>query len=108
MKGTEIMNKTMMIFVAGGLLGASSFAAETSLPPFYETANAIQAIVSSPEVARELEPAAINSISREGSSYLVVAGQCALTVNVKCEDNQRIGPCEIVLEVGHGNCLPRP
>lgn len=85
----------------------SAFAA---LPPFYQTAKEIKAILESSEVADKLGSGrAISSIVREGSNYLVTAGDCALDVQIVYVSPPKpgfVGPAQFELHVGQVHCLP--
>ena len=84
----------------------ASFAA---LPPFYQSVREIEAIVTAPELGKKLEAGgSISSISKNGTSYMVVAGDCAVNVGIKSmpADPKLIGPKKFKVVIGEVVCTP--
>ncbi len=95
-----------MIAVAGGVAAASS--ASAALPPYWQSAKEIAAIVNDQRVHDALkyeEP--ILSISTTGNDiYELKTKRCSLTVTIvdKPSDSQVMGPRQFDVEVGQADC----
>lgn len=88
---------------------AATQSAFAALPPYAQSAKEIKAILDNEEVARQLSPGQINSVTRTEVGYLVTAGDCAITVQVTYVIPPLpdfAGPAQLELHVGQANCLP--
>lgn len=79
-----------------------------ALPPYYNSAREIKAILDSEQVYRQLGIVrSIDSITRYENGYSVSAGDCAVNVGVKYLPTRMIGAGQFELQVGLVTCLPR-
>jgi len=103
--------KTLFALVA---LFALTSSASAALPPFYQSARELRAILDSPEVAQSLGSGRqISSIVRNDggrtTSYDVTTSECTLNVEIHYMPpvGGIAGPARFELEVGIAACLPR-
>jgi len=95
-----------MIALAGCIAAAN--AASAALPPYWQSAREIEAIVNDQRVHDALkyeEP--IQSISTTGNDiYQLETERCSLTVTIvdKPSDSTMVGPRQFDLEVGQADC----
>ncbi|MGO4727524.1 MULTISPECIES: hypothetical protein [unclassified Inquilinus] len=94
---------------AGGaaaiLLVAAMAGAQAALPPYWQRAAEIQAILDNGDVARKLDEAPIDRIERVGDDlYRIQAGTCALDIRVVGESRSDPGPRKFRLEIGDPAC----
>lgn len=84
-------------------------AAQAALPPYYQRAREIEAIVNSADVANKLGKAPIDQIERPSEDlYRVRAGSCTLEVRVVDDTGSKepgwAGPRRFKLDVGKPAC----
>lgn len=84
------MKKFLFAFLAIMPLAASAFAL---LPPLYETAAVIKAIVTDPQLGQKLEAGeVIVTIQRNETGYEVITNKHRVQVDVTNEPAERPGP----------------
>lgn len=77
------------------------------LPPYYESAKEIIAILSDARVAEKITSGrVINSITKTESGYMISAGTCTLQIKIKYLPlpNGMVGPAVFEIEPGELNC----
>ena len=83
----------------------ASFSAYSALPPFYQSRNEIQAILSSPALIEQLGSVRpIQKIKKTSNGYQVSTNQCKVHVWVKYISSQKIGPRRFTLDVSPVVC----
>jgi hypothetical protein len=84
--------------------------AEAALPPYYQRAAELEAIIHSGDVEASLMEAPIDTIERTGEDiYRVTGGPCVVEVRIVDDTSVDhpdgwVGPREFVLEVGEATC----
>ncbi|HMG49385.1 MAG TPA: hypothetical protein VK597_02250 [Inquilinus sp.] len=87
------------------LLVAPTAGARAALPPYWQRAAEIQAILDNGDVARKLDEAPIDRIERVGNDlYRIQAESCALDIRIVGESRSDPGPRKFRLEVGDPAC----
>jgi hypothetical protein len=98
------------IFLALALAACAAVPALAALPPYYQRASEIQAILDSDEVREKLKQMPIDAItSTDADVYQVVGGDCRLEVTVvdvlqEASKPPVVGPRQFTLEVGEADC----
>lgn len=96
--------KKLLLTVAILVLSGSAFAA---LPPFFQSATEIKAVLENQDVIARLESSGmIDSIVRAENSYVVKAGLCMLSVEVYYQEPTPgyNGPAIFELHAGEAVC----
>jgi hypothetical protein len=93
-----------------GLFASALFYSATTialLPPYYQTAKEITAILNDPRVAEKITSGrVINSILKTESGYTINAGNCTLKIKVNYLPPPKgmVGAAVFEIEVGELNC----
>ena len=98
------MQQKSLLGAAAAMLLASALAAQAALPPNFQRARELTAIVDA--VAGELRDHPIDSVSHvDGYIYEVVAGPCRLTATIvpKPSDGM-VGPLQFTVELSPPEC----
>jgi hypothetical protein len=96
--------------IVAGISALPIVTAEAALPPYYQRAAELDAIVHSSDVEASLMEAPIDTIERTGEDvYRVTGGSCTLEVRIVDDASVDhpdgwVGPREFVLEVGDVSC----
>lgn len=98
----------MKKMIAGMLFLAGS-SALAALPPYYQSAREMTAILESKEIASEVAAGqSIDSLTRTKDGYVIVAGKCSAVVEVVYGDSEgRVGPIPFELKINEASCVPR-
>jgi hypothetical protein len=85
----------------------ASASASAALAPYYQSAREIQAVLASPEIARQLF-GSITAIHHEGDAYIVETSSCQLQVDIVYlpPEGGAVGAARFELRVGRAICLP--
>jgi hypothetical protein len=92
-------------------LSATSPMASAALPPYYQTAREIQAVVENGDLAQKIGSGrAITSITRKDGGYTVIASECEVFVKVVYEAPPEglVGAARFHLEVATPLCAYPP
>lgn len=99
----------MKHFIFGILTLLMAKSALAAVSPYYRSVKEIKAILESNDVARQLNPSKISSVTRTETGYLVTAGECTVAVQITYVSPPLPdfpGPGQLELHVGQALCLP--
>lgn len=95
----KILLLILMLFYSAGSIAL--------LPPYYESAKEITAILNDPSVAEKITSGrVINSITKTESGYMISAGTCTLQITIKYlpPPNGMVGAAVFEIEAGELSC----
>jgi len=87
-------------------LTLTSISAFAALPPNYESARRIKAVLDAPALMQQVGVIdAIKAVNNNGG-YLVTSNNCTVEVLVTCGKmpGHFVGPCPLILKVGKKDC----
>jgi len=95
------------IFIICFVLAGFTYPAYGLLPPFYQGAKEITAILNNPDIANKIGSGRIiKSIEKTDSGYRVAANECTLDVTITMlpPKSEMVGPAEFTINAGPLNC----
>jgi len=76
------------------------------LPPFYQTAEEMKAILNNPAIAVKMGPYPIQSLSQSAAGYRLVVENCSLdiTLHYTPRNTRSVGPAQFTIQLGAKRC----